>query len=252
MPTTALFPRRLAITEIKLYLREPLATFFAIGLPLALLLILGAAIPDFREPAADMGGARPVDTHLPGMMILLSILTVAFSVMPSALVIYRERGVLRRMSTTPVRPISVLTVQLVINAVTSILATALMLIFGHLILEVPYPSMFLAFAGVFVLGSVTMFGIGLALAAVAPNSRVVQSVGAGIMFPLLFLGGMWLPRPLMPEWLLVVSDYSPTGAFGQALTDVLGNHAPSLLHLGVMVFWAAAGIVAATRWFRWE
>jgi hypothetical protein len=38
----------------------------------------------------------------------------------------------------------------------------------------------------------------------------------------------------------------------QALTDVLGNHAPSPLHLGVMAFWAAVGIVTATRWFRWE
>ncbi|GIH29244.1 transport permease protein [Acrocarpospora phusangensis] len=246
------FPTRLAITEIKLYLREPLAAFFAVVLPLALLLILGATIPDFREPADDLGGVRPVDTHLPGMMILLSVLTVAFSILPATLVVYRERGVLRRMSTTPVKPISVLSVQLVINAAASIVATALMLVSGHLVLEIPYPPMFLAFVGVFLLGSVTMFGIGLALAAAAPNSRVVQSAGAGIMFPLLFLGGMWLPRALMPDWLRVVSDYSPAGAFGQALTDVLSNQAPSLLHLGVMTAWAAAGILAATRWFRWE
>ncbi|GAA0422620.1 transport permease protein [Acrocarpospora corrugata] len=252
MASTALFPARLAVTEFKLYLREPLAAFFGIVLPLALLLILGAAIPDFRKPAADLGGARPVDAHLPGMMILLSVLTVAFSVLPAVLVLYRERGVLRRMSTTPMRPISMLTVQLVLNAAVAALATVLMLVFGHLILDVPYPPMPLAFIGVFLLGAVTMFGIGLALAAVAPNSRVVQGVGAGVMFPLLFLGGVWLPRPLMPDWLRTVSDYSPAGAFGQALTDVLANRSPSLLHLVVMAAWATLGIAAATRWFRWE
>ncbi|WP_214106994.1 ABC transporter permease [Acrocarpospora catenulata] len=247
-----IIPARLAVVEAKLYLREPVAVFFAVVLPLALLLVLGAAIPDFRKPAEDMGGYRPVDTHLPAMMIMLSVLTVAFSILPSVLVLYRERGVLRRMSTTPVRPISVLTVQLALNVATAVIATALMLVFGNLILDVPYPRMFLAFLGVFVLGSVTMFGIGLALAAVAPNSRVVQGAGAGVMFPLLFLGGMWLPRPLMPEVLVVISDYSPTGAFGQALTDVFTGRAPSLLHLAVLAVWAAAAIFAAARWFRWE
>ncbi|GII52247.1 transport permease protein [Planotetraspora thailandica] len=243
---------RLAAVETRLFLREPLAVFFAIGLPAALLLILGSAIPGFRDPVPELGGLRVVDAQLPGMMVLLSVGTLALSTLPTALVVYRERGVLRRMSTTPVRPAALLAVQLAINAAVAVTATALTLALGHLVLDVPFPRAFLWFTVVVVLGAVAMFAIGLLLAAVSPNSRVVQGVGAAALFPLLFFAGMWLPRELMPDPLRRFSDFTPTGAFGQGLVDTLGGHAPSALHLGVMAGWALVAAAFAVRSFRWQ
>ncbi|GAA4591469.1 ABC transporter permease [Planotetraspora phitsanulokensis] len=243
---------RLAAVESRLFLREPLAVFFAIGLPAALLLILGSAIPSFRDPSPELGGLRPVDAQLPGMMVLLSVATLALSTLPTALVVYRERGVLRRMSTTPVRPAALLAVQLGINAVVAVVATTLTLVLGHLVLDAPFPRALFGFTVVVVLGAVAMFALGLFLAAVAPNSRIVQGVGAGALFPLLFFAGMWLPRDLMPEALRRVSDFTPTGAFGQGLVDTLGGHAPSALHLAVMAGWAVVAVIAAARSFRWQ
>ncbi|GAA4569600.1 ABC transporter permease [Planotetraspora kaengkrachanensis] len=243
---------RLAAVESRLFLREPLAVFFAIGLPAALLLILGSAIPGFRDASPELGGLRPVDAQLPGMMVLLSVATLALSTLPTALVVYRERGVLRRMSTTPVQPVVLLAVQLAINAVVAVVATTLTLVSGHLVLDMPFPRALLGFTVVVVLGAVAMFALGLFLAAVAPNSRIVQGVGAGTLFPLLFFAGMWLPRDLMPEALRRVSDFTPTGAFGQGLVGTLGGHTPSALHLAVMAGWAVVAVIAATRTFRWQ
>jgi ABC-2 type transport system permease protein len=169
-----------------------------------------------------------------------------------ALLAYRERGVLRRKSTTPVRPAALLAVQLAINAVVTVVATTLTLVLGHLVLDVPFPRAFFGFTVVVVLGSVAMFALGLFLAAVAPNSRVMQGVGAAALFPLLFFAGMWLPRNLMPEALRRVSDFTPTGAFGQGLVDTLGGHAPSALHPAVMAGWSVVAVIAATRSFRWQ
>ncbi|MBE3010474.1 ABC transporter permease [Microbispora sp. NEAU-D428] len=243
---------RLTAVEARLFLREPMAVFFAIVLPVGLLLGLGTTIPGFRDADPSLDGQRFVDAPFTAMMVLLSIVTLGLSVLPGSLVIYRERGVLRRLSTTPVRPGALLAAQLLINVVVSVVATTLTLALGHLILGVPLPGSPWAFVAVFVLGTLTMLTIGLLLAAVAPNARVVQGVGSALMFPLLFLAGMWLPRPLMPEILRRISDFTPTGAFGQGLMDSLGGHVPQPLHLAVLAGWALAAGLAAARLFRWE
>ncbi|WP_405142914.1 ABC transporter permease [Sphaerisporangium sp. NBC_01403] len=258
MPTTA--PplmntrslRKLALTETKLYLREPLTAFFALLLPLTLLLVLGSAIPGFRDPDPALGGERVVDTQLPAMMILLSVVTSAFSVIPTVLAVYRERGVLRRLSITPASPGSLLAAQLLLNLVTTVLATLLMILFGHLVLGTHVPARLPWFVLVFLLGLCAMFTLGLSIAAVVPNSRAAGGIGAIVMFPLLFLAGMWLPRELMPELLRRLSDFTPTGAFGQALRDTWAGASPQVLHLGVLAVWTLASGLFAARAFRWE
>ncbi|MBP2704630.1 ABC transporter permease [Microbispora sp. RL4-1S] len=242
---------KLAAVETRLFLREPITLFFAILLPVSLLLALGGSIPAFRVPDPEFGGQRVVDVQLPGTMVMLSVVTLALSTLPVVLAVYRERGVLRRMSTTPVRPAALLAAQLAVNVVVAVLAAALTLGLGHLVLGVPAPGAPVAFAAVFALGCLALFALGLVLAAVAPGSRAAQGLGAAVVFPLLFLGGVWLPRALMPEVLRRISDFTPTGAFGQGLIDGLGGHPPRPLHLAVLAGWALAAAIAANRLFRW-
>src|SRR5690606_30402926 len=144
--TTRLPLARLIAVEARLFLREPAAVFFAVFLPVALLLALGATIPGFREPVPALGGNRVVDVQLPAMMTLLTVVTLALSTLPTALVVYRERG-LRRMSTTPVRPGTLLAAQLVIYFAVSVVSVALILVLGNAVLGVPYPRALGAFAG---------------------------------------------------------------------------------------------------------
>ncbi|MFC4588066.1 ABC transporter permease [Sphaerisporangium corydalis] len=244
--------RKLLFTETRLYLREPLTAFFTIGLPLGLLLVLGSAIPGFRDPDPALGGERIVDGQLPAMMILLSAMTSAFSVMPAVLAVYRERGVLRRLSVTPASPAALLATQLLLNLATTVVAAILTVVGGHLVLGTRLPGQVPWFVLVFLLGVTALFAIGLAVAAVVPNSRVAGGLGAVVMFPMLFLAGMWLPRDLMPEFLRRISDFTPAGAFGQALRDSWGGATPQALHVAVIVAWALAADVFAARAFRWE
>ncbi|RCG30071.1 ABC transporter permease [Sphaerisporangium album] len=244
--------RTLLRTETRLYLREPLTAFFTLLLPLGLLLILGSAIPGFRDPDPNLGGERVVDTQLPVMMIVLSIMVSAFSIIPSVLAVYRERGVLRRMSVTPVSPGALLLTQLVINLVTTVVAALLMIMCGSLVFGTRMPTQLPVFALAFVLGVCGLFALGLCLAAVVPNSRVAGGLGSVVMFPLMFLAGMWVPRELMPEILREIGDFTPTGAFGQALRDAWAGTTPETLHLAVLAAWAVAATLLAARTFRWE
>lgn len=244
--------RRLTSVETKLYLREPAVVFFAVGLPIALTLILGGTIPDFQKPDPELGGLRPIDTHLPGVMIILSVLTCAFSLLPTVLVTYRERGILKRMSTTPVSPGTVLGVQLMLNVAMTVLTTVLILVLAHLVYDVPFPQAPLAFAGTLLLGMVSTFAIGLLLAALAPTSRLVQGLGMAVFFPSLFFAGMWVPQALMPGVLRTISEFTPSGAFGAAMIDLLATGGTEWRHLVVMAAWGVVGAAAAVRFFRWS
>ncbi|MFF0308844.1 ABC transporter permease [Streptosporangium sp. NPDC004379] len=242
---------KMIITEAKLFLRDPAGPIFAILLPLALLLGLGS-IPGFGEPDPAMGGQRVIDTQLPGMMVILSVATMALSVLPGTLVAYRERGVLRRMSTTPVSPVRLLVAQVVNNLAVAVVATALLITLGHLFLGVAVPGNLPAFAVVFVLGTASVFGLGLLIAAVAPNAKVAPGIGSLLMFPLLFMAGMWIPRELMPDLLRRIGDFLPMAPFGQAIRDTWAGHAPQPLHLAVMAVTVLVTGAVAARLFRWE
>src|SRR5882757_353239 len=95
--------RRLTLAEFRLFLRERVGPVWGVGFPLVLLIIFGS-IPSFGRPNASLGGLTELDAYVPALIAL-----------PAVLAGYREKGILRRLRTTPVGPVRVLSAQLVIN-----------------------------------------------------------------------------------------------------------------------------------------
>lgn len=241
---------KLAITESKLFLREPAGIMSGLILPLALLIIFGS-LPFGQQPSKDFGGLRFVDVYVP-ILIGFTLAMLALNALPPALATYREKGILRRLSTTPVPPSRVLAVQLAINLVIAVITTALIIGVGRFAFNVALPQQAIGFVLAFGLAAVALLGLGLFIAAVAPNGRIANGVGAILTFPMIFLAGVWLPREAMPDVLHRISDFSPLGAAVQALQDSMQGHWPQPLHLGVMAVYAIVFAMAAVRLFRWK
>jgi len=238
--------------ETRLILRDPAAVTLPVLLPLALLLILGGTVPDFKRPMPDLGGARLIDAYYPAMMVMLSVAIIATSVLPTVFATYRENGVLRRMSTTPVGPGRVIAAQLIVSLAMGVVAIAAMVAGGHLVLGARLPERPFAFAGIVLLGTAALYAIGLLLGALAPSGRAAPGIGAMVMFPLLFFGGVWLPRHAMPEALDLISRFSPTGPFGEALHAAWTGAAIPAETVLVPAAWLLAATGLAVRLFRWE
>src|SRR5690606_1331073 len=190
--------KKIFLVEVKLLGRDWLGVVLSLALPVGLLLILGQ-IPDLQKPDPNLGGQRFVDAQLPAQMILLALLTTAFTVLPGAMTAYREQGVLRRMSTTPMHPARLLGAQLLLNLALALLGAVLVIVAGWLVLGSRLPEQLLGFLLVFLLGAAAMLALGLVIAAVAPNSKAAPGIGSVTMFPLLFVAGMWIPREIMPD-----------------------------------------------------
>ncbi|GII97122.1 ABC transporter permease [Sinosporangium siamense] len=239
------------VTEARLYLREPLALFFPIFLPLMLLIGLGI-IPGINEPDPNRGGIRAMDGYLPSMMVFLAVVTMAVTILPGALVTYREQGVLRRMSTTPASPARLLYAILMINVAICVAATVILIVVGGLVHDASPPRHLPGFLLVFALGTGAMLSIGLVLAAVINSSKVAQAFGGVAMFPMLFVAGMWLPRENMPGALQVIGDVFVVGPFAEALHTTWLGQAPQIHNVAIMAAAVVICGVLATKLFRWE
>src|SRR6201999_1140712 len=129
-PSRAAHTRRAWLTltrvEFKLLLPPPAALFWGIGFPVVGLIVLGA-IPGTGKPVKSLGGVSVLETYLP-IIITFMIIMTAVSFLPSTLTSYRERGVLRRMFTTPVTPQALLSADLAITLGVQVSAAALIVI----------------------------------------------------------------------------------------------------------------------------
>ncbi|MFD6661655.1 ABC transporter permease [Micromonospora chalcea] len=245
---SALF--RLTATETRLFFREPMIVFFALGFPPLLLVIFGA-IPAFREPDADLGGLRTIDLYVP-IIVALGLAMFALNSLCQLLATYREKGVLRRMRTTPVRPEAMLGAQLLMSTALSVVTMLVALAIGRLAFGVRLPRHVPAYLAIYVLAAVTMFAIGLLVAALAPSGKSAGAVGTVLFFPVVFFAGLWLPRDSMPGVLRAISDFTPLGAGVQSLQDATAGQWPQMLPVAVMLGWTIVAGGLAARYFRWE
>jgi ABC-2 type transport system permease protein len=242
---------RLIRMEAKLMLREPALLPIVLALPVGLLIIFGM-LPSTREASADLGGFRGIDTIIPSMAIAVSLAVLAFFTIPNSLGTYREKGILRRLSTTPANPAGLLIAQLLVNLVLSLASIALVMAIGVGFLDMRMPKNVPGLVAAIVLGTAALFALGLFVAAIAPSAKAAQGIGMILFFPSMFFAGLYLPKEAMPAALARIGDFTPLGAFRQTLQDSWAGLAPDsvqLIFLGVLVL-ALGG--AATRLFRWE
>lgn len=251
---------KLTLAEAKLFLREPMSAVFGVLFPTVLMLGLGA-IPALREPSEEFDGARFVDVWAPTSLVL-GLGIVGLQHVPQVVATYRERGILRRMSTTPVHPGKVLAAQLVVALGAALTSAVLLVASARLVLDVPLPGRPFWFAASFVVGFGALLAVGMLIAAVSPTSRVATGLATLAYMAAMFTGGVFLPRFLLPEALVRLGDYTPPGV--QALLESwsggaaaaaagAGTTSPPLqLQLGIMLVVAAVAGAAAARLFRWE
>ena len=241
--------------QARLYLREPANVFFGLFFPPLLLLAIGLAIPGMRDPISEgplaPAGIRPVDLYMTSVLAL-AVATVALTTYPQAFAIYREKGVLRRLRTTPMPAWRLLVAEITVNLVVLVVgvAASLVVAFGVFDVEVPRQPWVVLVA--LVLGATSLMALGSLVTALAPNTGAASAMGMSLYFPMLFFGGVWVSVALMPATLQTIATYVPLGAVAQALNEGWFGDGIPLLQLGVSVAWTAVLVPLAARFFRWE
>ncbi|MEU4669762.1 ABC transporter permease [Amycolatopsis sp. NPDC023774] len=239
---------KLLATEAKLFLRTPMWAVFGILLPTAVLAGVGS-IRGMREPSEVTGGYRFIDLWVPSLVVV-ALAMLGLQSIPAAVASYREQGVLRRLATTPVPPAFLLLAQLVLHAVVALAGVGLMLVTARVAFDVPLPRHPLTYVVTLLLGLVSVFALGLIAASIARTAKAAAAFAMIAFFPIMFVGGVYLPRPLLPEVIQRIGAYVPPGT--QPLQDAWVGAGVQPLQFVTLAAFALGGTALAVRLFRWE
>jgi ABC-2 type transport system permease protein len=241
---------RLAYVETKLFLREKIAAAAVFGLPLALVIGFGQ-IPGFGDPQKSLSGQRGTE-YVASIGVALVLATLGLNGVPMVIGQYRQRGILRRLAVTPVRPLTLLLADLTVWAASAIVSVAVVIVLARLAFGVPVPVTVGWFALSVLLGIAALFALGLLAAAVAPTPRSAAGLGWLLFFPNMFLAGVYFPTEEMSPAMRQIGNVTPLGSALHAVRDSWMGLDPRPEYLGIMAAYAIIGGALAARFFRWE
>jgi ABC-2 type transport system permease protein len=241
---------RLALVEGRLFLREKAALLGVFGLPVALVIGFGL-IPGFGDPQKGLSDQIGTE-YIAALGVAIVMATLGLTGVPMVLGQYRQRGILRRLAVTPVRPFTLLLADLAVWAASAIVSVALVVAVVRIAFHVPVPAAAGWFVLSVVLGIASLLALGMLAAAVAPTARGAAGVGWLLFFPNMFLAGIYFPTEEMSSTMRQVGNFTPLGSALHAVRDSWMGIDPRPEYLGIMATWALVAGAVAVRFFRWE
>ena len=241
---------RLAFVESKLFLREKAALLGVFGLPVALVVGFGL-IPGFGNPQKGLSNQIGTE-YIASIGIALVLAILGLTGAPMVIGQYRERGVLRRLGVTPVRPLTLLAADVTVWAASAVISVALVVAVARGAFHVPAPRATGWFVLSVVLGIASLLALGLLAAAVASTARAAAGIGWLLFFPNMFLAGVYLPTEEMGSTLRQIGNFTPLGSALHAVRDSWMGIDPRPEYLGIMAAWALVAGALAARFFRWD
>ena len=238
-------------TELKLSFRGMDMIIFAVCMPVVVVILLGIIYGG--KPA--FGGADY--TFLEQSFGAVSTIAVcAGGVMGLPLVIsdYRQKKILKRFKITPSSPVLLLSVQVAIYMIYSLIALVLIYLVSVLLFGMKLQGASLPFMGAFFLVMVSMFSIGMLVGGVSPNTKIASVLASLLYFPMLIFSGSTLPYEVMPAVLQKLADLLPlTQGIKLLKAASLGLPAENVMaSLAVMAVITVVCGGVSIRFFKWE
>ena len=231
--------------ERRMFWRNPSAAFFNFGLPLMFLLLIATVFHTDK---------KELNTLVPGIAGL-AILATTFTALAFNMTFYREQGILKRILGAPL-PRTTYFGGVIGSSVTNALVQVLLVVaIGHLLYDVTWPKDWFALFFFTMLGVIACGSLGIAFAQAIPNFDAAPAYVNAVFLPAIFISGVFYDDSHLPSVLKGIAEALPLkhvidglqGAIvtGQGVTDNWGA-------VVALVAWAAFGIYASVRWFRWE
>lgn len=238
-------------TESILTLRSIDSIFFGVVFPMAFALILGVIYGD--KPAFK--GAEYTSLQLAfGAVISIGICATGLMGIPLSISSYRHMKILKRYQVTPVSPGILLFTQMMIQFMISILSAlgvlTVMLLFFHY--RMPGNAGYFILA--YLLVMVSIYGLGMMIASIAPNMKVANLLCTLLYFPMLFLSGATVPYEIMPKPMQHISDVMPLPQGIKLLKETsLGlDHQNIVFTVIILAVLAVITILISIKSFKWE
>ncbi len=233
----------------RLFWRNREAAFFTFMLPVIFFLIFGAIYGNDR-----IGKYRGAD-FLEAGMIGYGVAATAFAGLAITMVIRRESGVLKRIRSTPLPPVTYIAAVLGSTLIVFALQTTVLVVLGRVLFSVPFPARWISLVLTCLLGAAAFAAMGLAITAAVKSAEGSSAVVNAIYLPMAILSGTFFSPHSYPPFLKVIAAALPLTYFTRLTRAVLLDGKEiwqEPVAVAVIVGWGLAGLICSLRWFRWE
>ena len=242
---------KLTWLELKIFAREPLGLIGTLLIPPLTVVVLGRLFG--RVPASSPRLTSYVAVDLPVFAAVFTALNAVQSLV-TIISIYREGGILKRLRATPLRPQTILSAQVLVKLILTVATLALTVLAGRNVLRISADAHLISFAVALLFSTLSILSIGFVIASVVPTARFAQPVGSLVLYPMLFLSGLFIPIDTLPAGLQAVARVVPLTYAVSLLKGIwLGD--AWLAHGGDVAALAGIALVftgLSARVFRWE
>jgi len=197
---------------------------------------------------------RYIEFLLPGVIAMAVMQMSVFSV-SFVFAQYREKGVLKRLMATPMRPFEFVTANILTRLTISMAQAAIFVIAGVVCFHVQIHGAIWLLAVCVILGALMFLGLGFTISGLSKSVETVPVLGNIIVFPMLFMGNVFFAASNLPSWLQPIADNLPLTFLAKGLRGVMTDGAVVTQierPLAGMFVWAVLLITAATVTFRFQ
>ena len=192
------------------------------------------------------------DFIAPGIMAM----TVMMSVMtglPAAISQEKEVGTLDGMMVAPINRLSIIVGKTLAQTARGLLQGILILVLASLLFGVSIQGSIILVFALLLLGVFSFVGLGVVLTSFAKDQETAMMVMMTLMFPMLFLSGVFFPVQQMPWYMQTISKMLPLTYAADALRKVmvLGAGIPQITtELAVLIGFGVVMIGIAVPVFK--
>lgn len=238
-------------TELKLSFRGMDMMIFAVCMPVVIVILLGIIYGG--KPAFDGADYTFLEQSF-GAVSTIAVCAGGVMGLPLVISDYRQKKILKRFKITPSSPLLLLSIQVAIYMIYSLIALVLIYLVSALLFGMSLKGAFLPFIGAFFLVMISMFSIGMLVGGVSPNIKIASVLASLLYFPMLIFSGATLPYEVMPTALQKVADVLPLTQ-GIKLLKATSLGLPAENGMASLIVMAVIAVVCgglSIRFFQWE
>jgi ABC-2 type transport system permease protein len=218
-----------AYREMLRFVTERSRIISSLAFPLLFLVIFGAGFGNTIGALAP--GVNYIQFMYPGLVAMTVLTSSLFAGV--SVVWDKEFGFLREILVAPIGRTGIVVGKALGATVTALLQVVLMLVLAPLLGVTLTVEMIVKLIPISVLLSLSLSGLGLLIATFMTSQQGFQLVIQLLIFPLIFLAGVFFPVNNVPDWMALISKLNPVTYGVDAIRQIFLGSSPEL---GVTVF----------------
>jgi ABC-2 type transport system permease protein len=237
--------------ETKMFLRRRSELLWTLAFPIMFMVLFGLIYGNTQWNGMDV---RAVDFLLPGIIVMGAMVT---GIMRSSIAFVgeREKGIYRRLALTPLKRQTLIASQILQHYIIIVIQTLLLVAIAVSAFNIHISGNLFLFWLVLSVGALCFLSIGFALTGLIKTTRSATPINQMTYFFLMFLGGIFFPNGMLPDFLGRIANALPSTQMSDALRAIFyqGAGFGNIWHnLVIMAGWILACLAVSVKFFRWE